>query len=361
MHIKQTASITVLALMGLIVSDRASADFEGDYSSGKLTYTSSALVMGLDGNVSSISPSVDDADIPGGTAKSYLESSSALGHYGPLSAYGPLGTLGPVGDNTWNISYWISAAGDWSDWSSDSFGVLGPGGPLGQSGPVSNQQYYGQADPGQTLFASNDFAVEMRGLGLWSVLGPIGPLGALGPLGPLGPVGAHGYGSNANGEYTHNGQVVRTIDVDYDGQGNTRTYELFEYYRDEDFAKGKRDNDTSFMVRGAIPSRNEPDIYTIRSEYDQLVTLLVVPEKELDDFDLAVGPLSTGPEIITHTGYETMEWVQMKVKAGTELAVAVSLYWTGHFLSSSYRLIVVGSGPELNETEITGNHIKVWQ
>ena len=352
-----TTLTTIIVLLLAIV---AFSVWEENYSDGHLTYTSAVKVHGLNGDVSSILPIIDDAKIPGGTAADYLSTSSCLGHYGPLSAYGPLGTLGPIGDNTWNVSYWISAFGDWSDWSDDSYGALGPDGPLGHNGPVANSQYYGIEDPGLTLFQTNDFAVHSRALGIWSVLGPVGPLGALGPLGPLGPIGAHGYATNSDGQYIHSGQVMRTITVDYDGNGQTRTYELFEVY-DEDFAKTMTDNDTSFMVVGS--NYKSTDSFKFTSHYNQIITILIVPEKELDDFDLYVGldDGDTPPVITSNTGYETMDWVQMKVQAGTKMHIAVRNYWSGHFLSSTYRLIVVGSGPDINKTEITGNHIGVWK
>jgi len=352
-----TAAAAVLISLAL---PSLSIAWEGGYETGSMFYTSAGLVMGLGGKVSSVYPQVTEDKVPLGSPSWYLSSTSCLGHYGPLSAYGPLGTLGPIGKNRWNTSYWISAVGDWDSWSADSYGALGAEGPLGHKGPVADEQYYGEADPGKTLFETNDFAVHMRALGLWGVLGPIGPLGALGPLGPLGPIGAHGYTANSDGAYVHEGQVVRTVDVEY-GAGETRTYELFEYY-DEDQAKDMPDNDTSFMVRGVSSGHRDMDVYFFTSAVDQIVTVLVVPEKELDDFDLQLSISDdTKPRLVSNTGYATMDWLQVKVTAGTNMAALVSNYWSGHWLSSSYRLIVVGSGPHLNRTEISGDHVRVWK
>ncbi len=346
-------------LCGLLMAGAAHAqDWQADYGPGELQYTSSVRVMKLSGEIRSVRPAVRDGRIPGGSAALYLSSISALGHYGPLSAYGPLGTLGPVGSNRWNPSYWISAVEDWQDWSAD-FDVLGADGPLGQAGPLAEAQYYGEADPGRALFASNDFAVQLRGLGLWSVLGPLGPLGALGPLGPLGPLGAHGLERDGDGHYLRAGRVVRSIDVDFDGAGARRTYPLFEYHPDAEAVLDGPVQDTSFMTRGALFSRRTPHVYTVRSAVDQLVTILVVPEKELDDFDIAVE--APGARIVANTGYATMDWIQLEVPAGTELEIAVRLYWSGHYLSSSYRLIVVGSGAALGATNISGDHVGRWR
>ncbi len=45
--------------------------------------------------------------------------------------------------------------------SADSYGALGPEGPPGHKGPVADEQYYGEADPGKALFESNDFAPRL--------------------------------------------------------------------------------------------------------------------------------------------------------------------------------------------------------
>lgn len=336
----------------------AGEGWQADYRPGDLQYTSSVRVMKLSGDTRTVRPAVSDARIPGGTAALYLSSISALGHYGPLSAYGPLGTLGPVGSDRWSPSYWISAVDDWEDWSRD-FDVLGPDGPLSEDGPVSPAQYYGEADPGRALFASNDFAVQLRGLGLWSVLGPIGPLGALGPLGPLGPLGAHGLATDGAGNFVRGGQVVRSVEAAFDDGGALRSWPLFEYYPDSDTVMNGPVQDTSFMTRGVLNSRKETDVYRVRSAVDQLVTVLIVPEKELDDFDIAVE--TPGARIVANTGYATMDWVQLEVPAGAELEIAVRMYWSGHYLSSSYRLIVVGSGAALNATNISGDHVGLWR
>ena len=343
-------------------SQNLTRTWSGDYSLSNLTYTSMKKVTGLSFNVSSITPAIDNAKIPYGTAADYLSNSSALGYYGPLGPYGPLATLGPIGDNSWNVSYWISGMGDWSDWSQDMADLDGPlsaAGPLGQNGPVAEAQYYGQADPGATLFATNDFAVHTRGQGIWTPLGPIGPLGALGPLGPLGPVGAHGYAANSNGQYLNNGQVVRNITIPFDNNGTVRSYELVEKYT-ESFAKSMTNNDTSFMVMGTSSSYSDEDVYTINSASNQLVTVVLVPEKQLDDFDLTILDQNNNVVAVSNTG-TFIDWVQLKVPAGKKLKVKVKCYYSGHYLSSTYRLNVTGSTANLNQVEIAGNHISNWQ
>ncbi len=333
--------------------------FNGDFTPGNLTYTSMKKVYDLDRDITSIVPAIDDNKIPYGDASDYLSNSSALGYYGPLGPYGPLATLGPIGDNSWNLSYWISGFGDWSNWADSQHGPLSSEGPLGQNGPVAENAYYGITDPGLTLFQTNDFARHSRAMGIWAPVGPLGPLGALGVLGPLGPIGAHGYAANSNGEYINNNQVARTYDIDFDGNGNTRTYELYEKYP-ENYAEAKADNDTSFMVEGTSSSYSDIDTYSFTSAVDQIVTIVVVPEKQLDDFDLTITDANENNIAVSNTG-TFIDWVQIEVPAGTTLKAKIKCYYSGHYLSSTYRLYVTGSTKNINQNEITGNHISTWQ
>lgn len=310
-------------------------------------YTSASSVENLSDDLSSVSPSVDDPT----DAEDYLDENSCLGYLGPIGPYGPLGTLGPVGSNSWNTSYWISAVGDWSDWADDMNdldGGLSESGPLGPDGPISSDAYW------TDLPAINDFAKQLQGGGVWSVLGPVGPLGALGPLGPLGPVGAHGYSTDYDGSYIDNSTEMRTADVAYNG--GTRTYELFENYT-ESYAKSKTDNDTSFMTEGYIAyPYSEVDSFTFTSNADQFVTIVLVPEYQLDDFDITVKD-ENGTVIATSNTYNFIDYVQIAdVADGTELTVEVELYDTFHTLTKDYRLIVTGSTGYINSTDITGDH-----
>ena len=327
--------------------------WEQNYSSGYRYYTSMKKVDDLNGNVSSISPAIDNNKIPYGTAADYLEDTSCLGYYGPMSAYGPLSTLGPIGSNAWNPSYWISAWMDWSNWSDDIQGPLGYSGPLGENGPLS--EYYSGS-----IFTTNDFARHSRALGVWTPLGPVGPMGALGALGPLGPVGSHGYTTNANGQYLSGTTVKRSVTMWYNAaQTISRTYDLYENYT-ESFAKSMTNNDTSFMVHGVSSSYSDEDVYTFKSAVNQVVTIVVVNEKELDDFDLTILNSSNTVIATSDEGRYFVDWVQLKVPANTTIKAKVKLYWSGHYLSSSYRLYVTGSTQYANQTEITGNHIGNW-
>ena len=339
----------------------AAETWEENYNSGHLYYTSAALVNGLNGNVTSITPPIDNSKIPYGTASFYLGLNGPLTGYGPLGPWGPLGLLGPVGTNLWNPSYWISGWMDWSDWSDGIEGPLGPGDPLGENGPLGSAYY------DSPIFDTNDFAVQTRALGLWTSLGPISQLGALGPLGPLGPVGAHGYRRNSSGQYIAGSNVARNVTMWFDEAKTTqRTYELYENYT-ESFAKSMADNDTSFMVEGTATAFDRTDTYTFTSNQDQLVTILVANSNVADtlltnNFDLTITDEHGNPLITSNLSGTWADWIQMKVPANTTLKAEVKLATSFPVvLPCSYRLFVTGSTQYVNKTEITGDHIRAWK
>ena len=314
----------------------------GGKADGSRIYVSAESVAALDGDLSSLSPPCRTADAFH-SCDFYLSPGSALGDYGPLGAYGPLGSLGPLGTNAWNPSYWISAAGDWSSWSDDIDGPLGSAGPLGPRGPLGDEAYY------ETLPSINDWAKQLQGGGVWTSLGPLGPLGALGPLGPLGPIGAHGYRADAGGRYMNGSAVKRTITTDYEPY----TFELVEMY-DEATAKSYAPNDTSFVALGELP-RGASDSYDIKSRHDQFVTIMVVPEKQLDNFDITIKS-PEGRVLATSRGSSYIDWVQLQAPRGGRMTVEVSLAASGHVFSKTYRLYVVGAGEKFSQTDIRGDH-----
>lgn len=331
-----------ICLISAVISNTASAT---DFS------ITSNNIENLAGVLTSVSPAVNDPV----DADEYLDSNSALGYYGPIGSYGPLGTLGPIGNNSWNTSYWISAIGSWSDWSenlTDLGGPLSEAGALGPDGPISDISY------DTILPGINDFGKQLQAGGVWTVLGPVGPLGALGPLGPLGPIGAHGYSTDFDGSYLDNGNVVRNVNVDYDG--GQRSYELFENYK-ESYAKSATDNDTSFMVEGYISyPYSETDTYEFTSGDDQYVTITLVPMYTLDDFDIVVKD-ENGEVIEIANTADYVDFIQLNnISSGTTLTVEVTLYSTAHYHFKDYRLYVVGSTSYISTTDpITGDHQSV--
>lgn len=313
---------------------------------------SASSVEGLGGDLSSLTPACAQAD-NSHDCEYYLETSSCLGDYGPLGAYGPLGMLGPVGDNVWNPSYWISAAGDWSEWSESMSldgGPLSEAGPLGPSGPLGDEAYF------ETLPAINDWARQLQAGGVWTVLGPFGPTGPLGPLGPLGPIGAHGFASDADGNWIRSGDntAIRTLEVPW--ENTTREYELVEMYPEE-FAAGMTDNDTSAMITGGISSSDmdTPDRFQFTSRHMQFVTILLTPEAQLDDFDLVIMDLG-GQELARSNSEDYIDWVQLLVPEGMQFEVEVWLAGSGHYFSKNYRLYVTGSTEHFPETYLCGQH-----
>jgi hypothetical protein len=322
------------------LEDVADAGWDAKADGARIAVTASS-VEALNRNLSSLTPPCRTAD-PGHTCELYLSPASALGDFGPIGAYGPLGSLGPLGSNAWNTSYWISAAGDWSDQSDRIDGPLGATGPLGASGPLGDRAYY------ETLPSINDWAKQLQGGGVWTVLGPLGPLGALGPLGPLGPIGAHGYEPDDGGRFMNGSRTVRTIKTTYQAEA----FELVEMY-DEDTARSVSP-DTSFVALGEVP-RGSVDVFPAKSLRDQFVTVLVVPEKQLDNFDLTIKD-ATGRVIAQSKSSSYIDWIQLQAPKGGSMKIEVSLAASGHFLSKTYRLYVVGSGSKFNATDIRGAH-----
>lgn len=301
----------------------------------------------LQGDLSSVSPAVNTPS----NAEDYLDDTSALGYNGPLGPYGPLSSLGPIGTNVWNVSYWFSLLGDWSDWADDNInGPLSELGPLGPYGPLSDLAY--DVD----LPAINDFSKQLQGAGVWTVLGPIGPLGALGPLGPLGPVGAHGYATDSDGRYEDSqGTEVRDVNVNYN-QG-VRTYSLYENY-DESYAKTKTNNDTSFMVEGYISwPYSETDAFEFTAGSDDYITIVLSPIYALDDFDLKITD-QNGNVVAQSNTYSYVDFIQINnIAPNTVLTAEITLYSTLHALTKDYRLFVTGSTDYISTTQpITGDH-----
>jgi len=177
----------------------------------------------------------------------------------------------------------------------------------------------------------------------------------LGPLGPLGPIGAHGYHNDSNGQYLDNsGNVVRTFDAPYD-TSSKRTWELYEYYTQK-FAISFGQNDCSFLVEGIAGEYGDNgDTYSFTSYYDQYVTILLVPLKQLDDFDMEISINGNG--LINSNTTLFIEWAQIRVPKNTKITAKVVLSSSGHMLQKDYRLYVTGSSQWFDATNIKGAHI----
>jgi len=251
------------------------------------------------------------------------------------------------------VQYWISGLGDWSDYSKN---ITGEGGPLSEQGPLGYNGPLGDAY-WKTLPKINDFGKQLQAMGVWTVLGPLGALGAVGPLGPLGPLGAHGFLRDLKtGAYTHKSATMRNVSVPFNPSGAIRVYDLFEDY-ESDYALRMRDNDCSWMTSTAINTIGDSLNYTFHSRVPQFITITVVPEAALDDWDLEV--FVGGRLIAWSNSTYYMDFVQVAPLATpTTFVVNVKLASSGHILSSVFRLFVVGSTEWIATTDITGAHQK---
>lgn len=242
----------------------------------------------------------------------------ALGKEGALGAVGPLSRLGATGDAPWNPGHWLSST-DWRAWSVLLTSIGGPmseAGALGGGGPLAarSREALRRLLPGITAQLDLGGALE--------VIGPFGPLGPLFILGLLGQVGGHGFRQDAEGQFVDpEGKVVRATDVVH--LGERRTFELVELYG-EAFAEVFGANDTSWMVRGAIePSEPNGDHFAFTSRGDQLVTLLLVPDRIDDNFSFEV--LVDGKRVAESHPGKVVPFVTLTAKEAERLEVRVRL------------------------------------
>jgi hypothetical protein len=328
-------------------AQEATTGDEANQTSATNWYISASTVESMRESLSSVTPKVHPSSNGFDDPEMFLSNDSALGPAGPLSAWGPLGALGPIGDASWNVSAWMSAAGDFTDMTK---APIGADGPLGSKGPLSSQAY------SKDLPAINDFGKQLQAGGVWT---------ALGPLGPLGPVGSFGSVADRDGNYKKKGQIVRTVDVPFDG--DTRTYGLVENYT-EAAAKGMNDNDTSFMVHGDIEDPgHETDAYDFTSGETQYVTITLVPENSLSDFDVDLadggghvvassrsdGSQSLFGALPVNQGHY-IDFIQLHVEEGSKFTAKVTAKTAP--VTSGYRLIVVGSTKNIPLSDIHGKH-----
>src|SRR5262249_46241145 len=137
----------------------------------------------------------------------------------------------------------------------------------------------------------------------------------------------------------------------------------------EQRAKTMRDNDTSFMVFGSIDDPStEADVYWFTSRETQFVTISVIPENALSDFDLDVlddsggviaSSASDGAQNVvfgvpSNEGHY-IDFVQLGVRTGQTLGARVSAKKVMPAFPT-YRLIVVGSTRFIPDSDIQGDH-----
>lgn len=346
MKLEKIKIITLIVLpFSFGFSTNVNSNWQDDYSKTKIVTASS--IEKLNENVSSINPIVDDYSKP------YLKKNSALGTKGPISAFGPLGLLGPIGTKTpIDPNYWVNILNvflaPFSEYFSSFYGSNSTDSPLGHNGPYTEKNYY-YGD----LFLENNFAVHLRALGLWNILGTTGPLGPVGALGVLGPVGSHGFKSNSNGQYIDKqNNIVTETNILLDYNDNTRTFPLYEYY-DNAYALSTSDLDTSFVTKGKLKTKASVDEYPINNTQDQILSILVVPINVLDHFNIELDD-SNGNVIANSNSKDYINFIILTAQKNTSYTIKVSTEENSYY---GYFLYVTGSTKYLNKYNISGDYI----
>jgi hypothetical protein len=127
------------------------------------------------------------------------------------------------------------------------------------------------------------------------------------------------------------------------------------------------DNDTSFMTVGSIDGA-EKDVFAFSSREAQYVTVVVVPENGLSDFDLEIADASgrtiarstsDGRQVLSFFGVANaghyIDFAQLRVAAGEKLQAKVTAK-TVNRAFPTYRLIVTGSTKYVSPSDIEGPH-----
>jgi hypothetical protein len=97
------------------------------------------------------------------------------------------------------------------------------------------------------------------------------------------------------------------------------------------------------MVSGSLDSGSEVDNFSFQAQNAQYVTVLLVPQEQLDAFELAIHDES-GKQLYDSKSITSIAWAQLKVPAGTHLRATVKLKASFQFLTPpSYRMIVTGA------------------
>ncbi len=297
---------------------------------------------------------------------------NCLSPYGPLGAYGALnslGPLGPAGDVMTTMAKAVDASmtGSNVDNTVASMYAWGKKQPLSADGPLGSKGVFGDSYK-VTMLDANSAALPLGLEGMLTVLGPFGPLGPLGALGALGPRGAFAAAIRADGSYFKvlaNGQqeVVRYVDVPYKaGSTKTRRFPLMENYpsaRAQAF--DYMENDCSWFTKGSFSgfgaTGKTRQSFKFHSDQDQYVTLVVSPTAQLDSIGIE---LFDGEGVLLARSMEDsavdyINWLQVKVKKGTQLRVEVILQKSRHMLPShGYQLHVVGSTQYFNQAPAAG-------
>ncbi|UIF88557.1 hypothetical protein KAF44_24860 (plasmid) [Cupriavidus necator] len=242
-----------------------------------------------------------------------------------------------------------------------------------------------------------NYTHNLDSAGVWGIQGPLGPTGALGALGALGPLGISlkaGMTTTANGVYkvgceTDCKTVRQTKPVRYRHDATVfRTYELFEMYS-KSYAQTMgtcRDcevNDTSFGVDSFMqaPASNGDD-YLFTSNYDQFVSINVVPINALNDYGLELYLSKDGgknytllassksngalkgkrwlPPLLWSIGDGLMDFIVIRVKPREMFKVRVIQQQLQEESFPGYYLFTTGSGLAETTNGVTNMNPDIW-
>ena len=323
--------------------------------------------------------------------KLYVKPGSCLGVGGPLGPLGVLSSFGPLGQNLSNYDHtWVSGSFngtcDWCKSIIDFFNnlrnntyvdPLGMNGPLGYLGPLSTFEVYSvMYHLNEPVLLANNFPTNLDITGVWGVLGPLSilsPFGALGPLGILYQLSVYSVTNPAtglpDGQYRNvdTGAIVRTLEMQYSSTVY-RVYDLFELYPPATAVQlgDSGMQDSSFGVESKLQSPTKVDNYKFCSNYNQTVTVLVLPiihnstnvyAEVLSDFDISI--LNANNQVIMQSSSNSstavyplnklnnyhglIDWIIFRATSGQCLTASVS----AKSLSTDnpyYRLFIVGDG-----------------
>lgn len=237
---------------------------------------------------------------------------------GALGSRGPLSSRGPIGNDKWNASEALRAAGDWRKTSQLMSAFGGPGSELGPLGGFGASAEWAKS----MLPLLGPIAAQLQAGKIFGVLGPDGPLGPEGPLGFLGRTGGHGFAQNERGEFVSARGVERSTAVQY--LGNKRDLGLVELYREVDHAKVKK-QDASWIVDGRIEAGDpDGDSFKFRVKKGELLTLTVVPERIGDVFALELFD-RRGRLVASSDSDRLVNFIQAEAPVSGELTARVTV------------------------------------
>lgn len=297
-------------------------------------FTTDSLVQNLD----EVDPEVRIFLMPGGPFDK---------HIGLMGATGVLSQFGPFGNRYWQPTAAFRSLGNWQDFQEYLTSI---GGPLSENGPYSlTTEAHGnylsfleQFAPRVPGYNSQNLWRSLRAGGALHVLGDSGNMSPLSIAGPGGPNGATGLEQDGEGNFIdRDGQVVSDIEVDLEeGKWKAPLSEIYTNNSDNHLIS----KDSFFARLGEVTRADPTDQITFTSNRSQWLSILLIADYTLDNFELTLRPKGKDTVIATTSNRSLSNFIVIKVPAGTEFDIDVKLKSSGHILpKKSYRLFVNGS------------------